>query len=263
MSGQDLTSMLNSNIPSQTADILKNLVQSNNQFFNRTDEVNELLQHGNKAVACGPNCQSQQTKDGLYQALQGAITNQITAPAQVTVAEKNYFTYLDGPAGYDKFNKSQLEKKGESLANEMNAEFEKNYKHATVLNSDYDTTFNNSIHAEELYERYVTENKKMEAEIKRLGGDIFTNDRRTYYEDQEISGLKWWYYFMALIYGILLASFLLAGFFVASNPAYTLRWKIGIFLGLAIYPFLCTPIALYLIRGWNFFISFFPKNVYL
>jgi hypothetical protein len=248
---------------SNPADLLSNLVGSHSQFFNRTDEVNELLQKGNKAVACGPSCQNQQTTNSLQQKLTDAQTNLITAPDQITTAAKNYYTYTEGPAGYDKYNKAQLTEKAAELAKQMTTDFNKNMKQATLLNTDYNTTYINSLHTQELYENYLKKNADLDGQIKKLSGDVFTNDRKTHYEDQEIYNQKWWYVFMAWIYGIIVVSFFFAMFLSPSSPNYSLRWKIVILLCLVIYPFICTTVTLYLIRGIHYGWSFLPKNVYL
>ena len=247
------------------ADLLKNLVGNNNPFLSRTDEVNELIQKGNKAVACGPSCQNKQTADDLYQKFVNAQTNLTTAPDQVTTAAKNYYTYSERPAGYDKYNKTQLTQKANAFAKEMSNEFNQNMKEAVLLNTDYNTTYINSIHTQELYENYLKRNAELNAKIKKTSGDVFTNDRKTHYEDQEIYNQHWWYDFMSWIYGIIVASFFIAMFFVSSSssPTYSLRWKIGILIFLVIYPFICTSLALYFIRAWNYIWSFLPKNVYL
>ena len=119
---------------------------------------------------------------------------------------------------------------------------------------------NNSINTQDLYNNYLEKNATLKSEIKEVSGDIFTNDRKTHYEDEQIYGLyglNWWYVLFAWIYGIIVVSFFICIFFVYSN--YTLTRKIIILILLVIYPFICTRLAIYFIKIWNYIGSLFPK----
>ena len=246
--------------PVDLMNTLKNNIGSNNPFFDRADEINELIASGNKAIACGPTCQKKKKTDDLYKTYQDAQANESTAPEQVNVAAKNYYTYAEGPTGYNNFHKEELTKQINKITDEMSNQFSKNLLEANLLNKDYNTSYINSINTQDLYNNYLEKNATLKSEIKEVSGDIFTNDRKTHYEDEQIYGLyglNWWYVLFAWIYGIIVVSFFICIFFVYSN--YTLTRKIIILILLVIYPFICTRLAIYFIKIWNYIGSLFPK----
>ena len=237
----------------------KSLVSSG--ILNRTDQFNQLIQAANNAIVCGPDCQKQQKTDLLLKAYQDAKTNVINAPGEVTVAAKNYYTFTEGPSGYDAFFKDELTKQIDKIAKELSDNFSKNMNEAELLKKDYNTSYINSIHSQELYDYYLEENKKSTKEVKITASDVFTTGRKSYYEEQQTDGMHWWYIFFVWIYAIIIISFALCIFFVPSTVSF--RKKIFMLIFLIIYPFICTTLALYIIKAINYILSFLPTNVYL
>ena len=134
-------------------------------------------------------------------------------------------------------------------------------KDAVALNDAYNATVYNFNNSNELYQDYVVTNKELKHRIDDASNDIYTNDRKSYYNNQEISGLILWHIWLRWIYIIILISFVLCMFFVKSELK--VRMQIYILIALFIYPFIAKPIVLYLFRTIQWFGSLIPKNVYL
>jgi uncharacterized protein YgiM (DUF1202 family) len=65
----------------------------------------------------------------------------------------------------------------------------------------------------ELHHKYNVENVKLEKKLKDEIDDVSKNDRKTYYENQEIDNLKYYYtYFFMFIYAICIICFIIFGF---------------------------------------------------
>jgi hypothetical protein len=225
------------------------------------NQANELISTGNKTLACGPTCQRKQKEDELKKAYVDSQVNLQTAPEQVTVSAKNYYTYVDGPSGYNKYNKDKVTKTVDDISKEYSSEFSSSLEKAKQLNSDYNSMHNNSLNSEELYNKYIYENTELNENIKKVSSDVFTNGRKTYYEDQQIESLQNWYALFVWMYGIVIVSFFLCIFFVSSD--YSLLWKIIYLVLLVIYPFVCTRVALFILSSLKYLYSFLPKNAYI
>lgn len=113
----------------------------------------------------------------------------------------------------------------------------------------------------ELFKKYKKENIELYEEFKEESNDILTNERKTYYEDQNIDSLKtYYYYFLLVVYIICVFCF---GVFSLIYPSQT-DWKIRflIFIAFIALPFFSTwilgKILYFIYEAYNLL----PKNVY-
>jgi hypothetical protein len=113
----------------------------------------------------------------------------------------------------------------------------------------------------ELYLNYKKENVHLIKDLKDETSDVLTNERKTYYADQKIDGLKsFYFYFLLTIYVICVICF---GVFSIMYPSQS-DWKIKVatFIGFILLPFFSKWILgkiIYLI--YNLY-ELLPKNVY-
>jgi ABC-type transport system involved in cytochrome bd biosynthesis fused ATPase/permease subunit len=112
-----------------------------------------------------------------------------------------------------------------------------------------------------LFKKDKKENIELYQELKDESNDILTNERKTYYEDQNIDSLKtYYYYFLLVIYIICVICF---GVFSLIYPSQT-DWKIRLFALIAFIalPFFSTwilgKIIYFIYEAYNLL----PKNVY-
>jgi hypothetical protein len=225
------------------------------------DNLNNLVATGAQAVACGPSCQAEKLTASYYQAYIQAQQTLNTAPENLDVAYKNYIVNSQGQAAYDQIVQDALTKQANDISIKLQKNFDESMKDAVALNDAYNATVYNFNNSNELYQDYVVTNKELKHRIDDASNDIYTNDRKSYYNSQEISGLTTWHSVFRFIYIIVLVCFLLCILFVKSeNKVVT---NVLILVGLVIYPFICTPLTLYLIGVLQWIWSFFPKNVYM
>jgi hypothetical protein len=90
-----------------------------------------------------------------------------------------------------------------ALAELIKDKFNEEINHAKTLNTFLNTDIINSKNSLELYKNYYVKNKDAEKVIKYSHSDILTNDRKSYYENQEKNNLKGWYNIFYVSYYIL------------------------------------------------------------
>ena len=147
------------------------------------NQFNSFLQKATDAITCNSECQRNRTIDSLKQKFINAQTNIASANNQLQVAEKNYVTFAEGQGEYN-----------EILIN-----------------------FKNVV---DLYFHYKKENIKLFKKLKQETNDVLTNERKSYYINQESDTLSYFYfYFLLIIYIIIFISYFLFSFIYPSNTS--------------------------------------------
>jgi hypothetical protein len=109
--------------------------------------------------------------------------------------------------------------------------------------------------------KYKKENYELSKQLKEETHDVLTNERKTYYEDQQNDVLNfYYYYFLFTIYVIIVICF---GVFSLIYPS-LYNWKIRcfIFLLFAVLPFISTWLLGKIIQILYWLFNLLPKNVY-
>jgi hypothetical protein len=115
-------------------------------------------------------------------------------------------------------------------------------------------------HVSDLYIKLVQENTKLELEVKNKFSDVLTNDRKSYYEDQNIDNLRFYHKIFMGLYIIILIVFVVSIFMFPSSLSKGVLFAILIIF--IIYPFVCNKIFLFLFNIYNSILNVLPKNVY-
>jgi hypothetical protein len=124
----------------------------------------------------------------------------------------------------------------------------------------YQNLLTNYFNVLELEQTLSKENALLKKDIVVTSSDILTNSRKTYYEDQVIENLQYWYSWFQLIYIATLIAFIISFLML---PRGTPRTKyIVLFVGLVLYPFIIDPIVLFIMAIFTKIGNLFPKNVY-
>lgn len=231
----------------------------NNQFD--MNKFNTLISQASDAILCNSECRNQREADNLKQNYLNSQTNLASASNQVQVAEKKYITFTQGQSGYNDLLDNQLQEKAEQIANKFTEYFDTDSQEIKTQFETYHGLLLNFKNVAELYLKYKKENIQLIKDLKNETNDVLTNERKTYYEDQKIYGLKGFYYYILLgIYIIFLIGFII---FSLINPSQTnLKIKLATIIGFILLPFFSTWILgkiIYLIyKAYDLL----PKNVY-
>jgi hypothetical protein len=175
----------------------------------------------------------------------------------VNLKQQNYVTFSSEKSPQEK----KIEQEAEEIANETRKKFNEDAANIQTQIQTYKGIFLNYENVVDLYEKYKRENSELFIELKDETNDILTNERKTYYEDQQIDSLKfYYYYFLMTVYVICVISF---GIFSLIYPSQiTTTAKIVMFLILIALPFISTfilGIIIYLIYELY---NLLPKNAY-
>ncbi len=100
----------------------------------------------------------------------------------------------------------------------------------------YKNVVNNRNNVQDLLSQYMSESVSLNKQLKNSSSDILTNNRKTYYKDQQNYHLDLYYYVMIIIYVIVLVYFIVMSFIYNS---YDSR-KIALFVVFIALPFIST-----------------------
>jgi len=242
-----------SNIPNLNTPNLNNNLNLN--------KFNSLINQASNAIMCDSNCQKTQQMQALKQKFQTAESNLATAPGQLQVAERNYVTFAGGASAYNDLQDQQLSEKAEVITDQITIVVDTASQTIKTLIDTYDGLFINFKNVVELHNKYMTENIELAKDLKDEIDDVSKNDRKTFYENQEIDNLKFYYYYFFLtIYVICVICFIIFGFIYPSQNSVSSRFFI--FIGLVILPFISSWVLGMFIKFMYYMYSLLPKNVY-
>jgi hypothetical protein len=225
-------------------------------------QFNSFLQKATDSIMCNSECQKQRQAASLRQKYINARTNLMTAPNQVQIAQKNYVTFTEGEPEYNELLEKQLQQKAELITQKFQENFNKDVKEINTQINTYSGILIHFKNIVELFLTYKKENIKLTKQLKEETNDVLTNERKTYYQDQEIDTLKYYYfYFLLTIYIIVVLCYIVFSLIYPSNTSILKRF--GILIALIILPFISS-----FILGFIIFIAYkvynlLPKNVYL
>ena len=226
------------------------------------NNLNSFLSQATETITCGTECQKQKTAEELKQSYLTAQTNLDSAANQVNVAEQKYVVFTKGELEYNDLNTQNLTTKAQNISNDFLDNFnDEADKIETSINS-YSALYVNLQNVYDLYISYVDENNELYKSLKDETSDTLTNERKTYYEDQGIENLNFWYYYVLLtIYIIFAFSFGVFSFIYPSQMNW--KYRLAILIGLAGLPFISTYLLDFLLVVLNYVYNLMPKNVHL
>jgi hypothetical protein len=222
--------------------------------------INSLIEQSQNVLLCGPDCQNSKTAAELEQKYLDANLEMKKAPSDFENAKKNYYVFTEGESAYNTMLEEDLKKKADRIGKLINDKFIEEINQAKTLNTYLNTDIINSKNTLELYKNYYVKNKDAEKIIKYSHGDIITNDRKSYYENQEKDNLKGWYNILLISYYILALVYF--GRFVLSDNNLSIIKKIFIVIFLIIFPYIIDPITVWVISLIQKIAGFLPKDVY-
>jgi hypothetical protein len=225
------------------------------------NKFNAFIKQASDAIMCNSDCQKKRTSESLKQKYIESRMNLASAPNQVQVSEKNYITFTEGQPAYNEL----LDERFTEQANKISEKFQEKFdEESQVVYTQIDTynglliNFKNVV---DLFLKYKEENKELFKELKQESNDVLTNERKTYYEDQQIDTLKFYYfYFLFFIYGIVVLCFVIFSLIYPSQMSFIK--KLAIFIGLNLLPFISTYILGFIISIFYKIYNVIPKNMY-
>ena len=206
---------------------LSNQIQEankNNINKNNLDKFNSMIDQATAAISCDSECQNEQKDQQLEQAYLNAQVNLATAPNNVYVTRQNYVVFDQGQPAYDELIDSELLQQAQKLTSYYQTNFTDESKNINFNINTYSGLLINLKNIFDLYLKYKEENIKLFKQLKDETNDVLTNDRKTYYQDQGIDNLKFYYhYFFLLIYIITILAYIIYNFMYPSQLSILIR----------------------------------------
>ena len=224
------------------------------------DKFNDFIDSANEALSCDATCQQNQTASELEQKYLDAKSNLLSAPAQLKQAAQNFITFTKGTSGYQEYQEQQLEMKAEESARTYSSKFYQEVKKTQLEIKTYETLLQNYLNVVDLKNKYVKDVIYLKKKLKTKSHEMVTNDRKTYYEDQETDNLHYYFYLLTAFYILLLVTYLILCLTRSSSFGWMSR--IAIFLFFVLYYFVGTFLLEKIVTIVIKLFGFLPKNVY-
>jgi len=225
------------------------------------NKINSMFSELQKMIACDGACQENKEAQNLKQKMQNAKTNIMSAPSQFQVAVKNYVTFTKGEAGYNELHENQLKKKADEIIDNYKKKHDEITKNIKTQIETYEGIYINFKNVIDLYLKYKKENADLFKQLKNTTNDVLTNERKTFYQDQQVDVLKFYYYYIILIiYCICVFCFVVFSLIYPSKTDWKIR--LATFIGLLLLPFVSTWFLGLIIYIFYAVYELIPKNVY-
>jgi enamine deaminase RidA (YjgF/YER057c/UK114 family) len=225
------------------------------------NKFNSFINAAAETIACGPECQEQKKADELKNKYMMSEANLALAEPEYQIAKQNYYTYVSGQSGYDEMMEVEYTEKAELITKNFKESYSDEIAKIKSQLDTYNSLLVNSRNVADLYTQYKKENIQLFEQLKNETNDVLTNERKTYYEDQEIDTLNGYYlYFFWIIYIIALICFAIFSLIYPSHITLTIR--VLLLFVFILLPFVSTWILGKIIQLVYFLFTFVPKNVY-
>jgi hypothetical protein len=221
------------------------------------NKLNAFISQASQTILCDSECQKQREAENLKQIYLNSKTNLESAPNQMQQAQKNYVTFTEGEYAYNELLDEQLHEKAKTIVQTFNETFNKDSDKTTSQINTYEMLLLNYKNVVELCKKYKLENISLFKKLKQETNDILTNERKTYYEDQKIDGLNYFYFYLLII--IYIICVICFGFFSLKNYS---RWNVAMFIGFMVLPFFSSRILKMIIYLMYELYTLLPKIHY-
>lgn len=225
------------------------------------NKFNALINSATQAISCNSNCQKEKKAQQLKDKYLNAKSNLSLAEPQYQTAKQNYYTYVSGQNGYNDMLENELKEKANIIVTEFKNNFANELSKTNVQLDSYNGLLINFRNIVDLFKQYVTENNKLQKQLKDDANDVLTNERKTFYEEQQISSLDGWYHYIILvIYILTVICFIIFSLIYPTQTS--LKVRLLLVIAFILLPFISSWILSYVVYIIYWLFGLLPKNVY-
>jgi hypothetical protein len=226
------------------------------------NNLNSFLDKATQAISCDSDCQKQKVQQELKDKYLNAQTNLTLAEPTFEIAKKNYYTYVSGQSGYNEMIEAELKEKAAMIVEKFKENYQDEVEKIKTQLETYNGLLINLRNVEDLHKKYKRENELLFKQLKETSNDILTNERKTYYEDQQNDALNAYYYYIFwIIYIIVLICLIIFSLIYPSQSSF--KSKIIMIIAFIVLPFVSTWILGKIIFIFYWLFGLLPKNVYV
>lgn len=235
-------------------------LNEDNDNYDENSKNNVYNQYISSITTCDARCQSQnRINNKLKRIYLDAKLNAKTAPEKKDNAFEKYFVSTYGKAEYNEVLNNKYEREIKQLTDDEKIKYDikKEKILLTLENFDKNIALNSKLN--ELIEINLIENNELIQKIDSINSTINTNERKTYYNSQQLNNLTTWKKY-TMRYLLLLYVLLFAAIIIINRTA--LNYKVIIkFLILLLIPLLFIPIVTRIILTFYNFITKDASNM--
>ena len=225
-------------------------------------KFNSFIQAASQQISCGSECQKQKKAQELKDKYLNAEANLSLAEPEYQISKKEYYSYVNGENNYNQMLEEEESSRADKITEKINDKTTTTINNINSLLQTYDGLLINFRNVLDLFRQYKKENRFLEKKIKDDSNDVLINNRKTYYEDQNISSLNSIYYYILLtIYIIVVICFIV--FSLIYPGTISLKIKLLLLVVFIALPFISTFILGKIIEFIYWIFNLLPKNVYL
>jgi hypothetical protein len=186
------------------------------------------------------------------------------APIQYEMAQKNYFTMLNGVAGYNEMLKSQYTTEGNNnlsaMENNFNNNYNKVYKKIQMLQEIQQYVPKKKEGFEGIEDSKINLSLQQQGIVaSNLNNEITLNNRKSQYELEEYNKLRRYYNIYFIVFYILVFVLLLM-FIKTTDISYFT--KIIILLCLALFPYYISWIVYFIYKSFKYIYNRTTMNIF-
>lgn len=224
-------------------------------------EQNKYLQESVDLLNCDNACQQRIRAEKKLELYKKAQDDEIVITDDLDENLSGYYTVADEVDSDMEARENILNEIGDQVATEYQNVFNSLSQNTTSLLGIYNNSQNNYDNTLTLDDMLTNQNDEIDNNIINAQSDVATNNRKSYYENQELEYLQKWntFYFYVLL--IILITYFISIWTVTGNVDFKLT--IGIFVVLVLWYFFGKGFLIEGIRWVRTIISWFPKNIYL
>jgi hypothetical protein len=225
------------------------------------NKFNLFIDSATQAITCGSECQKEKATQQLKDKYLNAQSNLVLAEPQYQTAKQNYYTSVSGQNGYNEMLEKELNEKADIIVDNFKESFSSELNKTNVQLDSYNSLLINYRNVVELFKQYLTDNNKLKKQLKDDSNDVLTNERKTFYEDQQIDSLnKYYHYIILVIYIISVVCFVIFSLIYPTQTSLKVRLLLTVMF--IILPFISSWLLGYIVYILYWLFGLLPKNVY-
>lgn len=230
------------------------------------NNLNASTQSTNSGLVCDTSCQNNKRSQTLKLAYDNAINDYIQSPELINQIERDFYVETKGIEYYNELLKKRNITESSNYSKNYENEFKDIVSNIVQFIEDYNSAviyFNRII---DLYNKVNYENNELKKKLDDLHGNINTNNRKTYYEDQQIDRLAKWKKIIYILYFSIFFVLCVTVLFIQKRYTDKVLYIKLFFIGIT--PYLLIGIIKYIVTYlYEFYLhikkSFALKDVYL
>lgn len=188
------------------------------------NKLNQLMRMAEERLRCDTPCQRKKDILALKEKWLNSKSEYNKLPNEIVENEKNYYTLDKGEKYYkDNILKTRYD---DHIRKYKNTEYAKLTEVKSVLDALVENYYSDTVaesRIDQLYEDVSKKNQALKLDVDNYYKKTFTDERKVFYEDQEIDNLKYYRTIITIAYYVLIVFYIVFGSFFAKGDYK--KWK--------------------------------------